>query len=318
METHSHKDMTGEVALHDYAPLNKPWGIHTWLTSGSGRHLPDNTVVLIVDPDMVFRRSDASEVLRILKSRVLSKNLPLGQDYRYTVLGMKARNWMVPRHFIPESDFSEEHLQSIGPPMMMQKAQLRRLAPLWHDVTRRIVSDRRLHGLVHDGRDPAPWIAEMYGYTIAAAMTLPQHETDALWRELSTPQPPYLSDWMDPLLLHYSFTFRLCGKEWGKSRISHLTGGYSDLLDCSLNPDSLEHLRPPLKSEVSEASCGICVGAAHARPGVDVNVNTGVTGDDRRDCTRPEDPTLNRKKQFSFEAWSLIYKGLTAWRAAHC
>lgn len=299
METFVHEP-TG-LSL-DYPPLNRPIGILAYLTSDQGRSLSENATILMVDPDMVFRTEDAaytggSVAERLLKMGAQLRTSPtqaLATDYGYPIKGMRATDWAVPRHF-NFTNFSQ--LQGVGHPMVHRKANLLALCPIWYNVTRDIVRSPDLLSLVRDDKLPAPWIAEMYGYILAAAFL--RHQTQEVWPELDAVQPPYTSaikrtksrDPSKSMLVHYSHRFSLCGRRFGKA--DHYSGG---LLDCASR--EIESLEPPPRDEVMSDSCRVCIDSG------DVN-NWGATcwTKGKRECLYP---------------WEQVHRGLSAWRAEHC
>merc|ERR1719223_634259 len=137
----------------------------------------------------------------------------------------------------------------------MRKDSLKKLVSGWYDITLQIVMNKTLHGLVHDGGQPAPWIAEMYGYTLAAGGWL-RHETQARWPELEAPQPPFAATGgvyvADPLIIHYSHLFNLCGKRFGKMLFKFI-----DPLKCST--DLGDKLHPPSFEEMNSPTCRVCI-----------------------------------------------------------
>lgn len=301
LETYLHE--TGDVT-GGYSPLNKPWGFMSWLTEGPGAKLPNSTIVFIVDPDMSFRDHGAPGDLAVLAERVTSlpEGAALGLDYKYTVAGMRAMNYTLPRHF--NASFEQASLQSIGPPIMIKKGGLHRLVQGWYDITLAIVRDKKLHNMVHDGDQLAPWIAEMYGYTLAAAGWL-KHETQAMWSELEVPQPPFASTGglalADPLLLHYSHPFELCGRRFGKN----MWKGAADPLKCSTPDEVMEELHPPLYKDIQQESCKICIG------GHDV---IGFQSKCFGSGSKKEAYT----KLISWQAWARVARGIFNWRSQHC
>jgi len=289
MSTYVHDDVT----LNGWTTLNKPWGIHSWLTNGSGAGLPDETVVLILDPDISFRETRVWETLQPLVERAKS-GVPVGINCQFVVDGMRYHKGAVPAEFLRQSDLA--HVQSIAPPILIRKDQLNKMASGWHDVTKRIVQDPRLLALVHDGANPAPWIAEMYGYSISAAANVPRHDTQKQWPQFQSETPPYTSSTFGdmPLLLHYAHSFKLCGRPFGKRNYHNI-----DLLDCNLNPRVLRALRPPPANQIRDASCRVCMGK-------------GDVFGAKPQCMDPV------SKIVSYEAWARVYIAVMRWRVVNC
>lgn len=299
LETYMHEK--GEVAGVNYSPLNKPWGIMSWLTQGGGSKLDNSTIVLIIDPDMSFRGHGVPGDLAKLAERFTdTDDTALGLDYRYTVAGMRATGWALPRHFNASTKMAD--LQSIGPPILIKKDSLQKLVRGWYGITREIVLNKTLHGLVHDGDQFAPWIAEMYGYTLAAAGWL-RHETQEKWSELEVPQPPFSSTGgrflSDPLLVHYSHPFLLCGKRFGKNMYK-----FVDPLRCNAPDEVLENLRPPSYEDIQHASCKLCIDGGDV-----IGFKSRCFGDSGAQA---------HIKVISWEAWARVARAIFNWRSKHC
>jgi len=274
--------------LH-YPPLNKPRGIVSWLTMGRGRELPGETPVLIVDPDMLFRPGTAAGVLLPLVERVRSGEAKaIGFDYFYTVKGMNRTNWWLPKRFNLGGSISQ--LQSIGPPILLQRDVLAGLAPKWHDITLEIAQKREYRDHVYNAEGPQKWIAEMYGYTLAAAGL--RHETQSRWPHFRQSQPPFGSTARrgEHLVLHYTHSFWLCGRRWGKQLFRR--GSMSNMLNCSFD---LRRWRPPSFAEVASPSCRL--EAARGAKAL---------------------PHIKHGKAISLEAWSAIHASLRKWHEEHC
>lgn len=289
MSTYVHDDVT----LDGWVTLNKPWGIHSWLTNGSGAGLPDDTVVLILDPDISFREHNVWQELKPLVERAKS-GVPVGINCEFVVDGMRHHNGTVPAEFLGPSQMA--HLQSIAPPILMRKDQLNKMASGWHDVTKRIVRSPRLLSLVHDGGRPSPWIAEMYGYSISAAANVPRHDTQKQWPKFQSETPPFASSTFGemPLLLHYAHSFRLCGRPFGKRNFHKI-----DLLDCNLDARVMRALRPPTSHEIRDVSCRVCMGK-------------GDVFGQKPQCMSPV------AKIVAYEAWARVYIAVMKWRGVNC
>lgn len=287
METHVH-----EVADSFYPPLNKPFGLMTWLNDGGGRDMPGDTVVMIVDCDMVFYGGGkVLEAITPLVERVQSgAALALGNDEVYTVKGLQAQNWTMARHF---NVSNVERLQSIAVPILLRKDTLAEFVSRYYGITRDIVRDSSLLALVHDGNQLAPWIAEMVGYTLATERVA--HETQRQWPALESAQPPWGAGTQAPLFVHYAHTFRLCGRVFGKSLYHSL-----DLLRCTTNATQLAVLQPPSQAEANENSCQLCVQNGDAY-GVPATCHLEGGG-----------------KAVGLYAWEQVHEAVSSWRSIHC
>lgn len=299
---HDRKEGAAGPKVESYPPLNKPWGLMSWLKEGEGRKLSSNTVFLIVDPDFSFRPYGVlAQITPILAAVGSGLAAAVGQDYTYVAKGFKAMQWALPRKFNASTDV--EQLQSIGPPIFIRKDKLSELVRGWYDITLSIVQHPEVHALVHDGNQLAPWIAEMCGYSIAASGWL-IHQTQVEWPELETPQPPYASMGGDfasssPILLHYSHPFVICGRKFGKQLLRNL-----DVLNCSETfPDS-DQFVPPSKGELDDKSCKCCMEAGD------------VLGLQSDGCFNG--PNEHFIKRISWEAWARVSTGIINWRSLHC
>jgi len=294
---HPHEDKSDESPNGYYAPLNKPWGLQSWLTQGTGRDLTDDTVLLIVDPDMAFRDVGVRSNILALSQHVRSTGVPLGLDYSYVVAGMKHYDWALSLQFVDRAHV--EKLQSIGPPILIRKDQLATLVGPWHEISLEIVSKPALRELVHDGWVSAPWIAEMYGYSLAAA-GMP-HETQEQWAALQVPQPPWAytgaeNGLREPLLVHYSHTFHLCDKKFNKMDYVD-----TDFISCDFDRSKVDALlRPPAHDTVARGSCGLCL------------EGNEVIGHTKNTCLS------SSGKNISYDAWNRVYTSILMWRAQHC
>jgi len=283
LETHVH-----EVALQEYTPLNKPWGLLSWVTKGGGREIPNDAVVMIIDCDMVFYAGGkAAATLLPLVERVHSGAV-LGNDYKYTVDGLRRQNWQLAAHF---NVSGVDSLQSIGVPILLRKDTLLKFVSSYYRFTKEMAQDPTLKALVHDGRVPAPWITEMVGYTLAAAGI--HHETHEQWPALGAPHPPWSSQTDSELLVHYPHAFRLCGRAFGKRLYFK-----RDLLNCSTDRRVLAALKPPSQAEALAASCTLCLKSGDA---------FGVPPR----CDLPG-------KVVGLFAWERVYDAVSSWRSEHC
>lgn len=286
LESHFH-----EPADASYPPLNRPLGLESWLREGSGKELPADAVLLILDPDMVFYKSqDVGLILAPLIQRLHTGNADaIAYDYGYTTKGLQIRNWTLAKHF-GISDFSS--LQAAGVPMLHRKGNLQRLTKQYYNITKTIATSSSLSALVHDGNQPSPWIAEMVGYTLATAFL--HHETQKDWPQFEEVQTPFGTEQnATPLVVHYDHSFHLCGRAFGKAYFYE-----KDILDCALPAAELADLQPPSRQEVASSSCELCVkdGDSFGTP-----PSCGLSGRD-----------------FSIFAWEQVHGAVMRWRGTHC
>ena len=133
---------TIRVADDDYTPYNKPYALWRWLE----RDPLDGETVLVLDPDMVFVRP---------LCRSVGPGNPIAHSSEYTV-NARLRAALAPYAENPES------LQPLAVPMLIHSDDLRRLAPLWFEYTKRLRADPAVRGVI-------PWVCEMWACSIAAA-----------------------------------------------------------------------------------------------------------------------------------------------------
>jgi hypothetical protein len=139
------------LGAQPYPPLNKPGGISEWLATDDSNDDP----VLIVDPDSVF-------VDKVFDPGRLPDGVAYAEAHDYMASDLPANKVVLERHCRHEL---RSRVQPVGIYILINKRDLRRLAPLWFQKSIDIRSDsicRR--ALPDDG-----WVSEMWGYTIAAA-----------------------------------------------------------------------------------------------------------------------------------------------------
>jgi len=287
LETHAHS-----VAWKGYLPLNKPWGLLSWLSNGTGKHLVDNAVILLVDSDMVFNTGNVQDSVVDMAHQVRSGEVDaLGNDEHYIVAGLKAQNWSLATHF-NVSDPSR--LQSIAVPIFMRKETMTGFLDKYYQITLDIVQDKKLQGLVHDGQQQAPWIAEMVGYTLATQWL--HHETQKKWPMLESPQPPWGAKSETPLMIHYAHGFHVCGRMFKKLNYVN-----EDLLACSNHSANLvAAFTPPSQEEMNSDSCRFCIEEGDAF-GTPATCNLEASGE-----------------HYGMYAWEAIHGALRSWRSEHC
>ena len=93
------------------------------------------------------------------------------------------------------TDAAIEAMDPVGSsPVFLHKDDLRRVAPVWRDVTLRIKSDP-------EADKEWGWVLEMYGYTIASAMVGLKHDL----RPQLQAQPPWDKSVGDFFILHFTY-----------------------------------------------------------------------------------------------------------------
>jgi hypothetical protein len=165
---------TVKVPGDDYPPYNKPYALARWLE----REDSLDECLLVLDPDMVFVRA---------VDRTVRPGRPVAHNSSY------AANHALAAALTAHAA-SPRDLQPLAVPMLIHQQDLRRLAPLWFDYTRRLRSDAAI-------RDLIPWVCEMWACSIAAQELSLVFELQQL-----AAVPPFWSRTGLPLV-HYSFEF---------------------------------------------------------------------------------------------------------------
>jgi hypothetical protein len=135
-----------------YPGYNRVMALRAWLEESP----PVEEVVLLLDPDCVF-------LAPLLPTELVSPGSPVSHPVGYMDPAPKAE--LVEMHGLrPES------VDAVGIPTLVHRDDLMALAPLWVDKTEEIRNDPRSLDLIGGG-----WLAETWGYTLAAAEIGLQH-----------------------------------------------------------------------------------------------------------------------------------------------
>jgi peptidyl serine alpha-galactosyltransferase len=165
-----------------YPPYNKPEALRAWL-----REVPlEEEVVLLLDPDCLFLQPLTGSV---------SRGNPIAHPIEFMNPARHAE--LLEKHCL-----NPELVDNVGVPILIHKDDLAAVAPLWLEKTEEIRNDPRSLYLTDGG-----WIAEMCGYTLAAAEIGLRHTV----RELSRFQMDYRADLPT---IHYSYTSSDPAKRW--------------------------------------------------------------------------------------------------------
>ena len=184
---------TVQVAPHDaypasYPPYNKPWGIAEWLRVAPTRQ----RAILLLDPDCVFLSTIDLPVI---------PGQPIAQPAPY--LDPWCHSDLIRRHGL-----SPEGVQPIGIPLLVHQSDLSAVAPHWVARTNDILEDRRSHKQVG-------WVAEMWGYALAAA-SLDLHHAVVPLAHLCA------DDCLSRPLIHYCDRAASVDGSWGWDKRSYL------------------------------------------------------------------------------------------------
>lgn len=170
---------------HDYyRAYNKPAAITDWIR----RAPPKEDVVLILDPDCVFLSPLAIHVTRWH---------PVGQRI-YTMAPIE--------HLLRKHCAWPERIQHVGVPLLLHRDDLAIVAPRWLAKTEALRNDLRL-------RSRLGWVAEMWGYCLAAA------ELGLTHRLLDIQSS--LDDEDDRAVVHYWYEIKASDGRWSWGKRSY-------------------------------------------------------------------------------------------------
>lgn len=202
-----HHPVTGD----NYAPYNRPVGLVEHMASVT------EDVVVIVDPDMLIRKP--------LDSIAVSKGRPVAQLYNYMDFSF----------LTPQDKERLGNPQPIGAPYIIHRDDLARLAPLWLSMTEKVRSRFTKE---------AGWIAEMYGYSMAAAQLGLRH---VVMDDMSA-RPPFTCT-PDPYVLHFDIKIT-SGSEFSWDKRSYKTADIISQRKLMPLPPAGESSTNPLMIEV--------------------------------------------------------------------
>jgi hypothetical protein len=182
---------------HRYSPFNKPDVVAKWFESGKG---PTEDVIVLIDPDNWLLTSVARTAAKVTRGKAIAQaaffaNNPLVDELFKLVCerncGAKTDHAAVP-YFVHRED-------------------LRQIAPLWRDMTRKIIlmSDKdpslkkRFHNIQLD------WCIEMFGYIFAAAELGIRHVIKGTLqlRDVDSPPSPE-QERRVPMIHMYTVTYK--------------------------------------------------------------------------------------------------------------
>jgi hypothetical protein len=142
-----------------YPPYNRIMALKDWLSEGH----PAEEVLLLIEPDCVFLRS--------LIVEPVSRGYPVSHPVGY--MDPLANAELVQRHCS-----RPDLVDAAGiPTLLIHRDDLMELVPLWIEKTEDIRNDPTSRELIGGG-----WIADMWGYTCAAAEIGLRHKLRALAR----------------------------------------------------------------------------------------------------------------------------------------
>jgi peptidyl serine alpha-galactosyltransferase len=167
-----------------YPPYNRIMALKDWLSEDP----PAEEVILLVEPDCVF--------MSPLTGELVSRGHPVSHPIGYMDPLPMAE--LVDRHC------SRPELVDVAgiPTVLIHRNDLRELVPLWIEKTENIRHDPRSLELLGGG-----WVADMWGYTCAAAEMGLRHELRALARVQG-------EDRADLPIIHYCYASSTAEHDW--------------------------------------------------------------------------------------------------------
>ena len=284
----------GNLVNDHYAPYNKPGSLHHWLFENPNP--PHADYVLVVEPDMVFRKPiDCEFELGVRDGLVASA------PYDYL---SGTDNGMAAQFIGPES---VDRLEKVGGFYCFRMADLKRVVPLWLNLTKEVRKNPerywKIDGIGEDyptgdqyvSRGHAPWISEMYGYIFAAGEVGLRHSVREDVVLFSGLPPKY-----EPSLIHYGLFCSAGERTFNK--LSYKSG--FNVRTCGQyfpEPPSLESLRSSSDlgleivcvEQVSVLNEALC--EYHRRTCCDYeNVEFGCHSQQRRWAARTEEASTCR------------------------
>jgi len=142
----NYKDLSDDLLC-----LNKPGGIAEWAALEG----PRDETVLIVDPDSVFVR-------QVHDPGPIPDGEAYSEEHAYMAVDLSRNKQVIDRHCKWEC---RARVQPVGIYILINRASLAELSPLWLQKSVEIASDPVCREVLAD----KGWLSDMWGYAIAAA-----------------------------------------------------------------------------------------------------------------------------------------------------
>ncbi|MQM07707.1 hypothetical protein Taro_040556 [Colocasia esculenta] len=221
-----------------YIVLNRPWAFVQWLEKAN----IEEEYILMAEPDHVF----VNPLPNLARA-----NYPAGFPFFYI---KPTEHEKIIRKFYPEEKGPVTDIDPIGnSPVIIQKAQLEKIAPTWMNVSLKMKDDPET--------DKAfGWVLEMYAYAVASALHGVQH----ILRKDFMIQPPWDLKVGKTFIIHYTYgcDYNMKGEltygkigEWRFDKRSYLRG--PPPRNLSLPPPGVPESVVTLVNKVNEATANI-------------------------------------------------------------
>jgi peptidyl serine alpha-galactosyltransferase len=168
-----------------YPPYNRIMALRAWLR----RNPPEEEVILLLEPDCVF-------LAPLLPAEPVNRGQPVSHPVSY----------MDP---LPKTELLQKHcsrpelVDAAGiPTLLIHRDDLMELVPLWIEKTENIRNDPKSLEILEGG-----WVADMWGYTCAAAEIGVRHKLPALARLQG-------EDLADLPIVHYCYASSSTEHDW--------------------------------------------------------------------------------------------------------
>ena len=152
-----------------YPPLSKSRSLARWVTTAEAKSLPDALNIALIDEDFLM--------LEPLQPSA-KQGEPVAQDWNDAFHGSAWLNTPIKSHCRGSCEgmtHAEARQHEAGPPYTMTLGDLRRVAPLWHELTVEILHKP-------ESRKAAEWLVDMYSYVLASIILGLKHTLRTDWQ----------------------------------------------------------------------------------------------------------------------------------------
>mmetsp|Transcript_14995 Transcript_14995/g.32563 ORF Transcript_14995/g.32563 Transcript_14995/m.32563 type:complete len:243 (+) Transcript_14995:2-730(+) len=195
------------MKIDPYVPYNKPLALSHWLANA----VVKEDVIVLIDPDCAF--------INKLEVPVV-EGYPIANAgyYNFPDDDPESVEFEICKRYCPWCKWFDP----IAVPVVIHRKDAEKLAPLWLNMTIKIRNDR--HNWPKNYTDNSKtvnslgWVAEMYGYVIAAAMLGLRHE---IWDLQGVPG---VHKRLTAPFLHYHISVIINNHTWNKGHEDAATG----------------------------------------------------------------------------------------------
>jgi len=152
-----------------YPPLSKSRSLARWVQGEEAAALPDKLNIALIDEDFLM--------LEPLRPSATPGH-PVAQDWNDAFHGSKWLGTPIKDHCRGHCEgmtHAQARAHEAGPPYTMTLGDLRRVAPLWHELTVDILNTPA-------SRKAAEWLVDMYSYVLASIILGLRHTLRTDWQ----------------------------------------------------------------------------------------------------------------------------------------